>query len=130
MRETPGAQATETIRPTLPPSETRETPEAQATESVRPFLPAQGGALASASNDWFATAGICVVCHQNNVDEAGNDVSNGEYWRSTMMANAAKDPYYLAGVSIEVDHYPEFGAVIEAKCNTCHMPMAHFSDEA
>ena len=118
------------VNPTLPPSEMEETLETQPAKSVRPLVPAQGGALASASNDWFATAGICVVCHQNNVDEAGNDVSNGEYWRSTMMANAAKDPYYLAGVSIEAERYPEFGAVIEAKCNTCHMPMAHFSDAA
>ena len=118
------------VKPTLPPTEMVETPGAQPAESARPLSPAHGGTLASASNDWFATAGICVVCHQNNVDEAGNDVSNGEYWRSTMMANAAKDPYYLAGVSIEVERYPEFGAVIEAKCNTCHMPMAHFSDAA
>ncbi len=115
---------------TLPPTVIAETPAEQPIESARPLSPAQGGPLASDSNDWFATAGKCVVCHQNNVDEAGNDVSNGEYWRSTMMANAAIDPYYLAGVSIEVDRHPEFGAVIEAKCNTCHMPMAHFSDAA
>jgi cytochrome c551/c552 len=114
----------------MPPNEAGKTPEAAPAESVHSLSPAQGGALSSASNNWFATAGICVVCHQNNVDEAGNDVSNGEYWRSTMMANSAKDPYYLAGVSIEVARYPEFGAVIEAKCNTCHMPMAHFSDTA
>ena len=122
-----------TILPTatMPPSEAGETPgPASADENIRPLSPAQGGMLTETSNDWFATAGICVVCHQNNVDEAGNDVSNGEYWRSTMMSNAAKDPYYLAGVSIEVALYPEYAAVIESKCNTCHMPMAHFSDAA
>ncbi len=118
------------VSPTFPPSELGETPGAPPADSVRPLFPAQGSALAFASNDWFATAGICVVCHQNNVDEAGNDVSNGEYWRSTMMANAARDPYYLASTSIEVERNPEFGEVIEAKCNTCHMPMAHFSDAA
>ncbi len=107
-----------------------EVPESQLIETPRPFSPASGGLLTSDNNDLFATAGKCVVCHQNNLDEAGNDVSNGEYWRSTMMANAAKDPYYLAGVSINVARYPEFGPVIEAKCNTCHMPMAHFSDRA
>jgi len=116
---------------TMPPNDAGETPvPTTVDENIRPFSPAQGGMLTEASNDWFATAGICVVCHQNNVDEAGNDVSNGEYWRSTMMSNAAKDPYYLAGVSIEVALYPEYAAVIEAKCNTCHMPMAHFSDAA
>ena len=118
------------ISATLPSTEVVETPEAPPAESVRPLAPAQGGALASARIDWFATAGICVVCHQNNVDEAGNDVSNGEYWRSTMMANAAKDPYYLAGVSINVAYYPEYSAAIETKCSTCHMPMAHYSNIA
>jgi cytochrome c551/c552 len=118
------------VIPTLPPTEMGETPETEPVEILRPFSPAQGGSLVSASNDWFAAAGLCVICHQNNVDEAGNDVSNGEFWRSTMMANAARDPYYLAGVSIEVERYPEFGGVIESKCNTCHMPMAHFSNSA
>ena len=115
---------------TSPPTLIAETPAVQPIESARPLSPAQGGPLASDSNEWFATAGTCVVCHQNNVDEAGNDVSNGEYWRSTMMANAAIDPYYLAGVSIEVALHPDYSTAIEAKCNTCHMPMAHFSDVA
>ncbi len=116
-----------TAPPTVPAS---KVPATQTATAVHPFSPAQGSALASAGNDWFATAGKCVICHQNNVDEAGNDVSNGEYWRSTMMANAATDPYYLASVSIEVERFPGFRAVIEDKCNTCHMPMAHFSDAA
>ena len=109
---------------------TGETPSEQPADAVQPLAPAQGGVLTTASNDWFATAGTCVVCHQNNVDEAGNDVSNGEYWRSTMMANSALDPYYLASVSIEVAENPELGPAIEAKCSTCHMPMAHLSDAA
>ena len=109
---------------------TEELPESQLIGIPRPFSPASGGILISDNNDLFATAGICVDCHQNNVDEAGNDVSLGEYWRSTMMANAAKDPYYLAGVSINVARYPEYSEAIEAKCSTCHTPMAHFSDVA
>ena len=119
-----------TVNPTLSPTVTKEAAATQPSAVAHPFSPAQGGALTWASNDWFATAGVCVVCHQNNVDQAGNDVSNGEYWRSTMMANAARDPYYLAGVGIEVERHPEFRAVIEAKCATCHMPIAHFSDAA
>ena len=109
---------------------TEEVFETQPTEIPRPFSPASAGRLSSDNNDLFAGAGKCVTCHQNNKDEAGNDVSNGEYWRSTMMANAAKDPYYLAGVSINLARYPKFGPAIEDKCNTCHMPMAHFSDTA
>lgn len=109
---------------------TEEVTESELNGTPRPFSPAIAGMLTTDNNDLFAAAGICVVCHQNNIDEAGNDVSNGEYWRSTMMSNAAKDPYYLASVSINVARYPEYRAAIETKCSTCHMPMAHFSDTA
>ena len=115
---------TVSVTPTLTAAE--ETPEVQPAGTPRPFSPAPGGTLIIDNNDFFAAAGICVICHQNNVDQANNDVSNGEYWRSTMMANAAKDPYYLAGVSINVARYPEYSAAIETKCSTCHMPMAHW----
>ena len=115
--------------PTTPTHPVEVPTEAPGTDS-HPFTPAQGGNLAVSDNEFFAAAGICVVCHQNTLDAAGNDVSNGEYWRSTMMANAAKDPYYLAGVSMNVTSYPEYTHAIEEKCSTCHMPMAHFSDVA
>ena len=119
-----------TVSVTPPLTAAEEAPEVQPVGTPRPFSPAPGGMLIVDNNDLFAAAGICVICHQNNVDQANNDVSNGEYWRSTMMANAAKDPYYLAGVSINVDRYPEYSAAIETKCSTCHFPMAHFSDAA
>ena len=110
------------------PTATVQTPENQPTRTPRPFSPAQGGSLISDKNEFFTAAGNCVACHKNNIDEAGNDVSFGEYWRSSMMANAAKDPYYLAGVSMNIDRFPEYSAAIESKCSTCHMPMAHLSD--
>jgi hypothetical protein len=44
-----------------------------------------------------------------------------------MMANAARDPYWLASVRAEVLTHPEYGAVIEDKCAQCHMPMAHYT---
>jgi hypothetical protein len=46
------------------------------------------------------------------------------HWRSTMMANAAKDPIWQAKVSSEVVRFPALQEVIEKKCITCHMPMA------
>jgi hypothetical protein len=43
-----------------------------------------------------------------------------------MMANAARDPYWQAGVRREtMDHAPA-AAAIEDKCATCHMPMARY----
>jgi hypothetical protein len=49
------------------------------------------------------------------VDEAG-DVSIDSNWRSTLMANAARDPYFS-----------ELAPAIEDQCSTCHMPMARFT---
>ena len=64
------------------------------------------------------------MCHTNLRDEAGNDRSIDTQWRSTMMANAARDPYFLAKVSSEVLHSPGLQDVIEDKCAVCHTPMA------
>jgi cytochrome c551/c552 len=43
-----------------------------------------------------------------------------------MMANAARDPYWQAGVRREVMDHPESKAVIEDECSKCHMPMASY----
>lgn len=85
----------------------------------------------------FSGSGNCAVCHSaggtnSNVlrDGQGNDIAPPTQWRSTMMANAAKDPFWQAKVSAEVTAHPEFKEFIEDKCTTCHSPMgrteAHF----
>ena len=72
----------------------------------------------------FAGSGVCTGCHNIQTDATGRDVSLGRNWSATMMANAAKDPYWLATVRSEIELEPELRAVIEQKCATCHMPMA------
>lgn len=72
----------------------------------------------------FSTAGECTLCHSSLQDQAGNDVSIDSHWRSAMMANSAKDPYFLAKVSSEIQSHPELQAVLEDTCSKCHMPMA------
>jgi hypothetical protein len=42
-----------------------------------------------------------------------------------MMANAARDPFFLAAMAAEAAAWPEKRAEIEAKCLRCHAPMAH-----
>jgi len=64
------------------------------------------------------------------VDESGADVSIDTFWRSGMMANAARDPYWQASVRSEGLSNPDYQAVIEDKCATCHMPMARFTAAA
>jgi len=72
----------------------------------------------------FVASSLCTPCHNGLFDEADNDVSIGTAWQPTMMANAARDPYFQAKVSTEVERNPDLAAVIEDTCATCHMPMA------
>jgi hypothetical protein len=111
--EPPAEPAAPPAEPTLPPT---EEPVALASHPGLP-LPAERG-------DLFAGSGACGVCHTGLTDEAGADVSIDSFWRSTMMANAARDPYWQATVRTEVLKNPALQEIIEDKCATCHMPMA------
>jgi hypothetical protein len=75
----------------------------------------------------FSGSGTCVTCHSAAQgvlqDAGGKDVSPHTGWRSTLMANASKDPFWQAKVSTEVNVHPTFQAIIEDKCTTCHAPM-------
>lgn len=98
-----------------------EPAEAQGPEEFpAPPLPTERG-------EWFSASGACTNCHSNMQDEMGNDVSIDADWRSTMMANAARDPYWQASVRVETILAPQIADVIEDKCATCHMPMARTS---
>ncbi len=74
----------------------------------------------------FQTSDRCVACHNGLETKAGEDISIGFAWRPTMMANAARDPYWHAGVRRETMDHPESRAAIEDECSVCHMPMARF----
>ena len=109
---------------TPPPSATpmmAETgvPEPGTSHPGRP-LPVDAGEL-------FSTSGACAICHNNMTDDSRADVSLDTYWRATMMANAARDPYWLASVRYEVLLNPDLQQTIEEKCAACHMPMAERS---
>lgn len=88
---------------------------------------AEGLPLITTRGDLFNASGNCAVCHTKMTDMAGNDVSNDRLWRATMMANAARDPYWQASVRREVLLSPQHREIIEDKCTTCHMPMARFT---
>ena len=72
----------------------------------------------------FTHSDNCVACHNNLIAPTGEDVSIGATWRSTMMANAARDPYWHAGVRRETMDHPKHSADIQNECSACHMPMA------
>jgi len=74
----------------------------------------------------FETADRCMACHNGVALSTGEDVSIGFDWRASMMANAARDPYWQAAVRREVIDHPQAQEAIEDKCSTCHMPMARY----
>jgi hypothetical protein len=86
----------------------------------------EGGAGRSGHIDLslFSHSEDCMACHNNLVTPAGEDVSIGATWRSTMMANSARDPYWQAGVRRETIDHPMHSAAIQDECAECHMPMA------
>ena len=86
--------------------------------------PRRGAGLTNFETENFLGSARCAICHEILSDSAGNDMSIPGHWRSTMMANAARDPLWQAKVSSEVKRNPALKKVIEEKCATCHMPMA------
>lgn len=73
---------------------------------------------------------VCANCHSASAfsdameDRAGRTVAPYDLWRSTMMANSARDPLWRAVVSAEVAATPSRQREIEAACLSCHAPMA------
>lgn len=94
----------------MAPVTTAQTPRAPS--------PAHAGPL-------FQSSAQCMTCHNGLTTAGGEDVSFGTLWRASMMAHAARDPYWHAGVRREVTDHPQAQAAIENECSRCHMPMAH-----
>lgn len=74
--------------------------------------------------DLFAHSNECMTCHNNLTAPSGADVSIGTTWRSTMMANSARDPYWHASVRRETLDHPAKADAIQDECAACHMPIA------
>jgi hypothetical protein len=130
------AQATPT--PTLVPTPARptSTPPPTATLVLTPTeqasLPGQqpGLPLPTGRGEFFSASGACSICHTDLTDDSGADVSLDTAWRSTLMGNSARDPYWQASVGAEVLRFPDRQTAIEDSCATCHMPMARFTSAA
>jgi len=78
---------------------------------------------AHAALSLFTHSENCMACHNNLQSPSGEDVSIGATWRSTMMANSGRDPYWQASVRRETLDHPMHGAAIQDECAACHMPM-------
>jgi hypothetical protein len=83
-------------------------------------------ALAQAKTSLFRTSDACMACHNGLSTPKGEDISIGFAWRSSMMGNAGRDPYWMAAVRREITEHPSQRAVIEDECSACHLPMTRF----
>jgi hypothetical protein len=86
--------------------------------------PPSGNKVSAHDLSLFSHSENCMACHNNLIAPGGEDVSIGVTWRSTMMANSARDPYWQAGVRRETIDHPKHAAAIQDECAACHMPMA------
>lgn len=87
------------------------------------------------SNILFPTAKLCSGCHGHDpnghalVSTSGEDVNIYDDWRSTMMANSAKDPFWRAKVTHEILVNPSHSLVLQDKCTSCHAPAGHYQSK-
>lgn len=96
---------------------------------LAPLAPVQ-----STETERFRTSEACAQCHLDGDaqiirDAAGEDVSAVRLWRSSMMAFAARDPYYLAVFSEELAALPDAAAEVEQTCTRCHAPAGSLEHE-
>lgn len=85
--------------------------------------------LNNGTSNMFSGSGNCTMCHgagtNANVTSTGEDVSPPSTWRSAMMGNAARDPFWQAVVRSESADLPAISGIVEDKCTNCHVPMGH-----
>src|SRR5690349_19087443 len=74
----------------------------------------------------FHTSDRCLACHNGLITASGKDVSIGFNWRSSIMANSSRDPYWQASVRRETIDHPEAKPDIEDECSVCHMPIVRY----
>ncbi len=78
---------------------------------------------------YFTTAGRCAGCHGRDpqglasIDAQGRDVNVADDWRSTMMANSARDPFFRAKIRHESLVNPAHAESLQNKCLGCHAPL-------
>jgi hypothetical protein len=80
---------------------------------------------ASFRDEHYQGSGTCTLCHGGLTDSKGNSVSITNDWSNSMMANAVRDPYWLAKVAAELKRNPQLADTINDKCTRCHAPMAN-----
>jgi hypothetical protein len=88
-----------------------------------------GARFSKAFGSHFQTSDRCVACHNGLSTPVGEDISIGIAWRTSMMANSGRDPYWISGVRRETIDHPSAAAAIQDECTICHMPMMRYESK-
>ncbi len=90
----------------------------------------------SAETEQFSSSTFCAQCHLLGDSQspamrnaAGDDISPVKLWRASMMALAARDPFYFSVFEQEIAANPAEKASINALCTRCHAPAASIASE-
>ena len=86
----------------------------------------RGGNSKNSIQPAFHSSDRCFACHNELRTPNGRDVSIGLAWRSSIMANSARDPYWQASVRRETIDHPQATRDVEDECSVCHMPVARY----
>jgi len=90
------------------------------------LIPALTPAAKQDDKPGFQTSDRCMACHNELKTPSGKDVSIGFDWRSSIMANSSRDPYWQASVRRETIDHSEVTGRIEDECSVCHMPITRY----
>ena len=74
----------------------------------------------------FQTSDRCQACHNGLTTPSGEDISIGVNWRTSMMGNSGRDPYWMGSVRRETIDHPTATKAIYDECTICHMPMMRY----
>ena len=74
----------------------------------------------------FHTSDRCEACHNQLITPKGQDVSIGVDWRSSIMANSARDPYWQASIRRETIDHASVTREVQDECSACHMPITRY----
>ena len=89
-----------------------------------------GAAAQDDASPDFHTSTRCVNCHAKVTTQKGESVSIAADWSASIMANAARDPYWQGSVRREVIDHPAASAAIQTACASCHMPLQYLADKS
>lgn len=85
-----------------------------------------GGTLPGQLTNPLQPADRCTECHAGGEDSNGHTYMPGDAWEPSLMANAARDPLFLATLTVAEQDSPGVGTA----CLRCHTPTAYTAGRA